>query len=119
MSKLPPSDSQSSDSRRKPREQECDFCQKRCADVGPLVEGPGSRANNVRRGTPGRRVYVCRNCADTALSMFAEQIDASKVARTERQSNRRPSPRELVQHLDQHIIGWRFTGVPPACPRRS
>ena len=106
MSKLPPSETPTADSRRqKLREQECDFCQKRCADVGPLVEGPGSRANNVRRGTPGRRVYVCRKCADTALHMFAEQVDASSLAKGEKNANTRPSPRELVKYLNQHIIG--------------
>ena len=99
MSKQPTTDAQ----RRKTREQECDFCQKRCGDVGPLVEGPGSRANNVRRGTPGRRVYVCKNCADTALQMFAEQVDAAKVAKGN--GPRRPSPRELVSYLDGHIVG--------------
>ncbi len=102
MSKQPPT---SKTSNRKAREQECDFCQKRCSDTGPLVEGPGSRANNVRHATPGRRVYVCRECADTAMHMFAEQVDASRIAKGEAKAATRPSPRELVSYLDQHIIG--------------
>jgi len=98
-------DTRSDRSRQKTREQECDFCQKRCGDVGPLVEGPGSRSNNVRSRTPGRRVYVCRNCADTAVAMFAEQVDAVNLAKSEHFSGKRPSPRELVAYLDEHIIG--------------
>ncbi len=92
--------------KRPTRDQHCDFCQKACGDIGPLVEGPGSRDNNVRRGTPGRRVYVCRKCAATAIDMFAEQTDAVSMAEGKKTAPvKRTSPRELVGYLDRHIVG--------------
>ena len=88
-------------------QQHCDFCQKPCDSTGPLVEGPGSRDNNVRRGTPGRRVYVCRSCAETAMDMFAEQADASSLADggKKKEPTPRPAARDLVAYLDRHIVG--------------
>jgi ATP-dependent Clp protease ATP-binding subunit ClpX len=89
-------------------QQHCDFCQKACEQTGPLVEGPGSRDNNVRRGTPGRRVYVCRSCAETAMDMFAEQSDASRLANgssKKKEPTPRPAARDLVAYLDRHIVG--------------
>jgi ATP-dependent Clp protease ATP-binding subunit ClpX len=92
--------------KRAQREQHCDFCQKPCSNVGPLVEGPGSLENNVRRGTPGRRVYVCHRCTQTALEMFDEQRDAASLAgKKSAAPMKRPSPRELMAYLDRHIVG--------------
>jgi ATP-dependent Clp protease ATP-binding subunit ClpX len=92
--------------KRAQREQHCDFCQKPCSNVGPLVEGPGSLENNVRRGTPGRRVYVCHRCTKTALEMFDEQRDAVSLAGKKNAAPaKRPSPRELMAYLDRHIVG--------------
>ncbi|MCA9267226.1 MAG: ATP-dependent Clp protease ATP-binding subunit ClpX, partial [Planctomycetales bacterium] len=88
-----------------PREHHCDFCQQPCSSAGPLVEGPGSRENNVRRGTPGRRVYVCNKCAKTAIGMFGEQREAAELAGRDDVAPRRSSARELVAHLDRHIVG--------------
>jgi ATP-dependent Clp protease ATP-binding subunit ClpX len=68
----------------------CSFCRKSYRDVGPLVEGPGD-------------VYICGECIDLCQSI----LDQEKRRRgTSKQLfTTIPSPRELVAHLDQYVIG--------------
>ena len=68
----------------------CSFCRKSYRDVGPLVEGPGD-------------VYICGECIELCQSI----LDQEKRRRgTSRQLfTSIPSPRELVGHLDQYVIG--------------
>ena len=68
----------------------CSFCRKSYRDVGPLVEGPGD-------------VYICGECIELCQSI----LDQEKKRRgTSKQLfTRVPSPRELVAHLDQYVIG--------------
>jgi len=68
----------------------CSFCRKSYRDVGPLVEGPGD-------------VYICGECIDLCQSILEQE-------RRRRGSNRQlfnrvPTPRELVEQLDQYVIG--------------
>lgn len=68
----------------------CSFCRKSYRDVGPLVEGPGD-------------VYICGECIDLCQSI----LDQEKRRRgpTKKLFNEIPSPREMVQQLDQYVIG--------------
>jgi ATP-dependent Clp protease ATP-binding subunit ClpX len=68
----------------------CSFCRKSYRDVGPLVEGPGD-------------VYICGECIDLCQSI----LDQEKRRRgTSKQLfTTIPSPREIVGHLDQYVIG--------------
>ncbi|HBK73605.1 MAG TPA: ATP-dependent Clp protease ATP-binding subunit ClpX, partial [Planctomycetaceae bacterium] len=68
----------------------CSFCRKSYRDVGPLVEGPGD-------------VYICGECIELCQSI----LDQEKRRRgTSKQLfTSIPSPREVVGHLDQYVIG--------------
>ena len=68
----------------------CSFCRKSYRDVGPLVEGPGD-------------VYICGECIELCQSI----LDQEKRRRgTSKQLfTPIPSPREVVGHLDQYVIG--------------
>jgi len=68
----------------------CSFCRKSYRDVGPLVEGPGD-------------VYICGECIELCQSI----LDQEKRRRgTSKQLfTTIPSPREIVTHLDQYVIG--------------
>jgi len=68
----------------------CSFCRKSYRDVGPLVEGPGD-------------VYICSECIELCQSI----LDQEKRRRgTSKQLfTSIPSPREIVGHLDQYVIG--------------
>jgi ATP-dependent Clp protease ATP-binding subunit ClpX len=68
----------------------CSFCRKSYRDVGPLVEGPGD-------------VYICGECIELCQSI----LDQEKRRRgTSKQLfTTIPSPREIVSHLDQYVIG--------------
>lgn len=68
----------------------CSFCRKSYRDVGPLVEGPGD-------------VYICGECIELCQSI----LDQEKKRRgTSKQLfSKIPSPREIVAHLDEYVIG--------------
>jgi ATP-dependent Clp protease ATP-binding subunit ClpX len=68
----------------------CSFCRKSYRDVGPLVEGPGD-------------VYICGECIElcqTILDQEQRRRGPSKTLFSEI-----PSPRRIVEHLDQYVIG--------------
>ncbi|EMI54159.1 ATP-dependent Clp protease ATP-binding subunit ClpX [Rhodopirellula sallentina] len=68
----------------------CSFCRKSYRDVGPLVEGPGD-------------VYICAECIDLCQSI----LDQEQRRRGPSKSlfNEIPAPREIVEHLDNYVIG--------------
>jgi len=68
----------------------CSFCRKSYRDVGPLVEGPGD-------------VYICGECIDLCQSI----LDQEQRRRGPSKSlfNEIPTPRSIVEHLDQYVIG--------------
>ncbi len=68
----------------------CSFCRKSYRDVGPLVEGPGD-------------VYICGECIDLCQSILEQE-------RKRRGTPKQPfskilSPREIVQRLNEYVIG--------------
>ena len=68
----------------------CSFCRKSYRDVGPLVEGPGD-------------VYICGECIELCQSIL-EQERRRRGTKTQLFS-KIPTPRELVNHLDEYVIG--------------
>ena len=68
----------------------CSFCRKSYRDVGPLVEGPGD-------------VYICAECIDLCQSILEQE--ERRRGPTKQLFNEIPSPRHIVEHLDQYVIG--------------
>ena len=68
----------------------CSFCRKNYRDVGPLVEGPGD-------------VYICNECIELCQSILDQE---QKRRGPEKQLfNKILTPREIVQHMDEYVIG--------------
>ena len=68
----------------------CSFCRKSYRDVGPLVEGPGD-------------VYICGECIDLCQSILEQERRRRGTSKP--LFSKIPTPRELVDHLDQYVIG--------------
>ena len=68
----------------------CSFCRKSYRDVGPLVEGPGD-------------VYICGECIDLCQSILEQERRRRGTSKP--LFSKVPTPRQLVQHLDQYVIG--------------
>ena len=68
----------------------CSFCRKSYRDVGPLVEGPGD-------------VYICGECIDLCQSILEQERRRRGTSKP--LFSKIPSPRDLVEHLDQYVIG--------------
>ena len=67
----------------------CSFCRKNYRDVGPLVEGPGD-------------VYICGECVELCNTILAQE---RRRRRGDKSLGRVPSPRELLEKLDEYIVG--------------
>ncbi|WP_337177490.1 ATP-dependent Clp protease ATP-binding subunit ClpX [Paludisphaera sp.] len=73
----------------------CDFCGRPASDVGPMIEGKA-----LQPLAPGRTIaHICSSCVDVCDDIF-QQHDRAKV-----QIDKVPTPRELVAHLNDYIIG--------------
>lgn len=72
----------------------CSFCRKSYRDVGPLVEGPGD-------------VYICGECIELCQSILDQETKRRGPAK--KLFNDIPTPRDIVTHLDQYVIGQTAT----------
>ena len=68
----------------------CSFCRKSYRDVGPLVEGPGD-------------VYICGECIELCQSILEQE--QRRRPSSKKLFNEIPTPRDIVEHLDQYVIG--------------
>jgi ATP-dependent Clp protease ATP-binding subunit ClpX len=68
----------------------CSFCRKSYRDVGPLVEGPGD-------------VYICGECIELCQSILEQE--RRRRGTSKQLFTKIPSPREIVAHLDEYVIG--------------
>ncbi len=68
----------------------CSFCRKSYRDVGPLVEGPGD-------------VYICGECIDLCQSILEQE--QRRRGPTKQLFREIPTPRDIVNHLDEYVIG--------------
>lgn len=72
----------------------CSFCRKSYREVGPLVEGPED-------------VYICGECIELCQSILDQEKRRRNSSR--KLFNKVPTPREIVGHLDQYVIGQEHT----------
>ena len=78
-----------------PREPRCSFCGKDRSEVHRLIEGPSD-------------VFICDECVLLGAEILAEEGvgEAVQVNKsTSPQTRTIPSPRAIVEHLDQYVIG--------------
>ncbi|REK17284.1 MAG: ATP-dependent Clp protease ATP-binding subunit ClpX [Planctomycetota bacterium] len=68
----------------------CSFCRKSYRDVGPLVEGPGD-------------VYICGECIELCQSILEQE--RRRRGTSKQLFTKVPTPREIVAHLDEYVIG--------------
>ena len=76
-------------------EPRCSFCGKDRSEVHRLIEGPGD-------------IYICDECVLLGAEILAEEgvTEVAHVAKPAALDVRTiPSPREIVAHLDQYVIG--------------
>ena len=78
-----------SGTRKRPAsDRSCSFCGKANKEVGPLVEGP--------------EVFICETCVGKADGILKNEQRKKTLGGTARKV---PSPKEVVEQLDQFIIG--------------
>ena len=86
---------------KRTNQQTCDFCAKSKKEAGLLIESPVS--DKDQNGRPaGSRVFICADCIELCQTMIKQKgpkKNASKLP------TNFPTPREIVQHLDQYIVG--------------
>ena len=68
----------------------CSFCGKTSREVGPMVEGPNE-------------VYICANCVDLCQNIFRQE--RRRVSSVSAQLSEIPSPREILEFMNQYVIG--------------
>lgn len=93
----------------------CDFC-KTSAEDSPLIEGKGSPINveemlslsklsrDEAKRIAARSVYICEKCASDAHKILV-QNRLSRKRTGPINSYDMPTPREIVEFLDQRVIG--------------
>lgn len=74
----------------------CDFCGNSEEEAGRLVEGDGGPNNGKAAGESP--VYICQKCVDTCLNVMRQKAGTYVPSRI-------PNPKEIVERLDQHVIG--------------
>lgn len=81
-------------------EARCSFCGKTRAEVRRLIEGPDN-------------VFICDECVALAGEILLEEelgpINGSHVAAPANRPQSIPSPKAIVEHLDQYVIGQERT----------
>ncbi len=71
----------------------CSFCRKSYRDVGPLVEGPGD-------------IYICGECIELCQSILDQE--RRRRGTSKQLFSKIHTPREIVEKLDQYVIGQEF-----------
>lgn len=72
----------------------CSFCRKSYREVGPLVEGPDD-------------VYVCGECVELCQSILDQE--RRRRGTPHKLFTKVPSPRDIVTHLDNYVVGQDHT----------
>ncbi len=73
----------------------CDFCGRPSTAAGPMVEGDAL----AQAGASQTKSHICASCVEACQGIFKQH------ARDQTALGELPSPRELVEHLDEYIIG--------------
>ena len=73
----------------------CDFCGRPTLEAGPMVEGSALVNGGVRQAN----AHVCNDCVKACQEIFKRHEPKAELP------EQLPTPRELVAHLDEYIIG--------------
>jgi ATP-dependent Clp protease ATP-binding subunit ClpX len=73
----------------------CDFCGQTTMKVGPMVEGNAL----VQSGVRAQNSHICSECVKACEGIFRQHQQRHAL------QGKLPTPRELVAHLDEYIIG--------------
>jgi ATP-dependent Clp protease ATP-binding subunit ClpX len=71
--------------------QRCSFCRRAHDEVTRLIAGPEG-------------VFICDECVELCLEILEEESATAKP-KSDFKLDRVPSPRELMKHLDEYVIG--------------
>lgn len=78
----------------------CDFCNRSYKVAGPLVEGLGAKGNGR---IAEEKVYICEQCIYEAVNIIEHSIRMGQ--KSLKTTSSLPTPREIVSHLNEYIIG--------------
>src|SRR5512135_1094810 len=73
----------------------CDYCGQTTMKVGPMVEGNAL----VQSGVRAQNSHICSDCVKACEGIFRQHQQRHAL------EGKLPTPRELVAHLDEYIIG--------------
>ena len=73
----------------------CDFCGRPTVDAGPMVEASA----HVQKNTRQQKAHDCHYCVKACTEIFRRHEPKAVLP------EELPTPRQLVQHLDEYIIG--------------
>ena len=84
-------------SKVKKQTKDCDFCGKNYKETGPLIEGKNKTGNS----------YICSDCVETCVDIIRRNnpIPESQGSFVSANELKLPNPKELVSHLNEHVIG--------------
>ncbi len=75
--------------------QRCSFCRRSHTEVERLISGPDG-------------VYICDNCVDLCQRILFEENAAQQSATPDFKIERLLSPREIMTHLDEYVVGQEY-----------
>lgn len=75
--------------------QRCSFCGRSHEEVERLIAGPDN-------------VFICNYCVDLCYSLLEEESDPRPSRREEFRLDRLLSPREIMAHLDEYVVGQEY-----------
>jgi ATP-dependent Clp protease ATP-binding subunit ClpX len=78
-----------------PGNQRCSFCRRSHDEVDRLISGPDG-------------VFICDNCVELCQRILFEESTTYHHDESEFQLERLPSPRELMAHLDEYVVGQEY-----------
>jgi ATP-dependent Clp protease ATP-binding subunit ClpX len=78
-----------------PGNQRCSFCRRGHDEVERLIAGPDG-------------VFICDNCVELCQRILYEENASSQMSEADFQLERLLSPRELLNHLDEYVVGQEF-----------
>jgi ATP-dependent Clp protease ATP-binding subunit ClpX len=85
----------------------CDFCRKNADEVGSLFRGSGSPNRVIKSGEES--TYICAKCIASCGKIMESESYAVEGERSEtisiRKFSKLPTPRQVVEHLNQYVIG--------------
>lgn len=72
--------------------QSCSFCGRDYGEVNRMIAGPNG-------------VYICDNCVSICHRILFEDDNEPSVSMADFQDNQMPSPKDIMAHLDEYVIG--------------